>query len=311
MNGGARPRLQVLAGCTGVGKTEWALRWAERNDAEIVSCDSLLVYRGMDIGTAKPTKAELARVPHHLIDVADVAERYDVTRYTAAALAAVRDIFSRGRRVLVAGGSGFYLKAFFAPVADEIDSPPLLREKIEEKLKREGVESLVAELSSLNPAGLGALDTHNPRRVVRALERCLATGRPLEELASAFKARRSVFDEYEVELTELAREPAELATRMERRIAEMLAAGLVEEVARLDRAGMRSNPSAARAIGYRETLDHLDGKLSASELATAILANTRALARKQRTWFRTQLSVHRTLDAASLTSPTELFGPAS
>lgn len=304
----ARPRLHILTGCTGVGKTECALRWAETNNGEIVSCDSLLVYRGMDIGTAKPTAAELARVPHHLIDVADVSERYDVTRYTEAALAAVRDILARGRRVLVAGGSGFYLRAFFAPVADTIESRPGLREDIEARLEREGVGALVAELTRLNPAGLGALDKRNPRRVARALERCLATGRPLSELASEFKARPGAFDGFDVSLTELAREPAALAERMERRIAAMLAAGLVDEVARLDRAGLRSNPSAARAIGYRETLDHLDGKLPADRLAAAILSNTRALARKQRTWFRTQLPAHRVLDAARVTSAEELFG---
>ncbi|HUG09939.1 MAG TPA: tRNA (adenosine(37)-N6)-dimethylallyltransferase MiaA [Opitutaceae bacterium] len=311
MNAGPRPKLHVLTGCTGVGKTEWALRWAEENDAEIVSCDSLLVYRGMDIGTAKPTAAELARVPHHLIDVADVSERYDVTRYTAAALSAVRDILARRRRVLVAGGSGFYLKAYFGAVADEIESVPGLREKIEARLEREGVEALVVELSRLNPAGLGALDTRNPRRVVRALERCLATGRPLVELASEFKMRPGAFHGYDVELTELAREPVVLAKRMEQRIGVMLAAGLVEEVARLDRAGLRANPSAACAIGYRETLDHLDGKLPASELAAAILANTRALARKQRTWFRTQLPAHRVIDAEKFANAAELFGPVS
>jgi len=201
------------------------------------------------------------------------------------------------------------LKAFFAPVADEIELAPGLREEIESKLERDGIEALVAELSLLNPEGLGALDTRNPRRVVRALERCLTTGRPLVELANEFKARPGAFDGYEVELTELAREPSDLAIRMERRIAGMLAAGLVEEVAHLDRAGLRSNPSAARAIGYRETLDHLDGKLSAGELAAAILANTRALARKQRTWFRTQLPAHRVIDAATLSSSAELFDP--
>jgi len=304
-----RPKLHILTGCTGVGKTEWALRWAEANDAEIVSCDSLLVYRGMDIGTAKPTGAELARVPHHLIDVADVLERYDVTRYTAAALAATRDILARGRRVLVAGGSGFYLKSFFAPVADEIESRAGMREEIETRLEREGIELLVAELTRLNPAGLGALDTRNPRRVARALERCLTTGRPLAELASEFKARPGAFDGFDVALTELARDPVALAERMKQRIAAMLAAGLVEEVARLDRAGLRSNPSAARAIGYRETLDHLDGKLPVDGLAAAILANTRALARKQRTWFRTQLPAHRIVDASEIQSATELFGP--
>lgn len=307
MNVSARSRLHVLTGCTGVGKTERALRWAEENAAEIVSCDSLLVYRGMDIGTAKPTAAERARVPHHLIDIADVAERHDVTRYTAAALGAVRDILARGRQVLVAGGSGFYLKAFFGPVADNVGSPPGVREEIEARLGREGIDALVAELRRLNPAGLGALDTRNPRRVARALERCLASGRPLAELESEFKARPGVFAEFEIVLTELAREPADLAVRMERRIAAMLADGLVDEVARLDRAGLRSNPSAARAIGYRETLEHLDGKLPLAQLAGAILANTRALARKQRTWFRTQLPAHRVIDAAKATGAAELF----
>jgi tRNA dimethylallyltransferase len=307
MNAAARNRLHVLTGCTGVGKTEWALRWAEENNAEIVSCDSLLVYRGMDIGTAKPTAAELARVPHHVIDVAEVSERYDVTRYVAAALAAVRDIVARGRQALVAGGSGFYLKAFFGPVADNIESPPDLREGIEARLEREGIDSLVAELRLLNPDGLGALDTRNPRRVTRALERCLASGRPLEELAAEFNEKPGAFDGFEVVLTELAREPADLAERMERRIAAMLAEGLVEEVARLDRAGLRSNPSAARAIGYRETLDHLDGKLPLAQLAGAILANTRGLARKQRTWFRTQLPAHRVIEVARVASAAELF----
>src|SRR4051812_7023300 len=117
----AKPILQVLTGPTAVGKTEWALRWAERHDAEIVSCDSLLFYRGMDLGTAKPTPAERARVPHHLIDICGVTERMDVTHYVAQAQRAVTEILGRRRRVLVTGGSGFYLRAFFAPVADEVE----------------------------------------------------------------------------------------------------------------------------------------------------------------------------------------------
>src|SRR3954471_22380252 len=164
--------LHVLTGCTAVGKTELALQWAESRGAEIVSCDSLLFYRGADLGTAKPTKAELARVPHHLIDVCDVTDRMDVTRYIAQARIAIDGIFARGRRVLVTGGSGFYLKAFFAPVADEVAVPPSLREELRLKLDQQGLAALVTDLNRLNPGGLGALDVQNPRRVVRALERC-------------------------------------------------------------------------------------------------------------------------------------------
>lgn len=303
----ARPKLHVLSGCTGVGKTEWALRWAEANAAEIVSCDSLLVYRGMDIGTAKPTAGERARVRHHLVDVADVSERFDVVRYAAAALTAVRDIIARGKHVLIAGGSGFYLRAFFAPVADDVPAVPGLREEIEERLARKGIAVLVDELARLNPGGLGALDTRNPRRVARALERCVASGRPLVELVQRFKTRPGAFAAFDVQLTELVRDPEALAQRLEQRINTMLEAGLVNEVARLDRAGIRANPSAARAIGYREVLDYLDGKLPMAALGFEILKNTRALARKQRTWLRTQLPPHRTADAGAAIDVSALF----
>src|SRR5262245_57692386 len=123
VSGAMKPVLHVLTGPTAVGKTEWALRWAEQRGAEIVSCDSLLFYRGMDIGTAKPTRDEQARVRHHLIDICDLTDRMDVTQFVTRAKAAVDEIRSRGRNVLVTGGSGFYLKAFLAPVADDIDVP--------------------------------------------------------------------------------------------------------------------------------------------------------------------------------------------
>ena len=284
--------IQVLTGCTATGKTELALRWAEARGAEIVSCDSLLFYRGMDIGTAKPEPAELARVPHHLVDVCAVDEPMDVTRYVALARAAVADIHARGRRVLVTGGSGFYLKAFFGPVADDVAVPPALRREIRARLDREGFAALVDELRRLNPGGLAGLDEHNPRRVVRALERCRASGRTLAELKDAFAAQPGPFADCAVELAELVREPADLDRRIGQRVAAMLARGLVAEVRALADRGLRANPSAARAIGYRETLDVLDGRAAEAGLAEAIAANTRALVRKQRTWFRTQLPPH-------------------
>jgi tRNA dimethylallyltransferase len=291
--------IHVLTGCTATGKTELALAWAEAHGAEIVSCDSLLFYRGADIGTAKPTPAEQARVPHHLIDLCGVTERMDVTRYVAAARAAVADILNRGRRVLVTGGSGFYLKAFFGPVADELDVPAELRAAVQARLEREGLGALVGELQRLNPAGLGDLDVRNPRRVTRALERCLASGRTLADLQEAFAAQPGPFAGHDVRLAEIVRAPNDLDARIAARVDAMLRAGLVAEVRALLAGGLKSNPSVAAAIGYRETIEFLEGRLAEVELAPLIVRNTRALVKKQRTWFKTQLPPHPQVDAAS------------
>jgi tRNA dimethylallyltransferase len=166
---------------------------------------------------------------------------------------------------------------------------------------------LVAELRGLNPAGLGALDTDNPRRVTRALERCLASGRTLAELAADFARQAPPFDGWRVACTRLDRDREELDRRITARVEAMLASGLVAEVERLRASGLEENPSAARAIGYRETLAMLDGALPREELAAAIIQNTRGLVRKQRTWFRTQLPEHRVVAAADAEVAT-LFG---
>lgn len=301
--------IHVLTGCTAVGKTAAALRWAEVHDAEIISCDSLLFYRHMDIGTAKPTAVELARVPHHLIDVAASTEPMDITRYITLARAAVHAITARGRRVLVTGGSGFYLKSFFAPVADEVSVPAEVRAAVAVKLEQAGIAALVDELRSLNPDGLASLDVDNPRRVTRALERCRVTGQTLAVLKANFLARPGAFAEWPVALVQLEREPEQLNMRIEARVEAMVRAGLVEEVRRLRAEGFERNPSAAGAIGYREVLALFDGKLAPSALVAEITQNTRELVRKQRTWFRTQLPEHRVLGAEQFTmADFELFG---
>jgi tRNA dimethylallyltransferase len=286
--------IHILTGPTAVGKTELALRWAEKHGAEIVSCDSLLFYRGMDIGTAKPTKAEQARVPHHLIDILDVAERMDVAQFVLLARAAVEAIAARGRAVLVVGGSGFYLKTFFAPVADEVEVPAEVRARVEKLSLAEAV----AELQRLNPQGLEKLDVANTRRVARALERCLASGKTLRELKEEFAQQSAPFEGWRVLLTRLDQPAVDLAGRIEARVAAMLRGGLVDEVRRLRAAGLGKNPSAVRAIGYREVLAMLDGKLGEAALADEIAKNTRALVKKQRTWFRTQVPEHKVVMAA-------------
>jgi tRNA dimethylallyltransferase len=295
--------LHVITGCTAVGKTEWALRWAEQNHAEIVSCDSLLFYRGMDIGTAKPTAAERARVPHHLIDICPVTQRMDVTYYVTKVREALTEISARGRAVLIVGGSGFYLKAFFAPVVDDVEVSAALREEI----AKLSPDEMRARLLALNAGDTGALDVANPRRVTRALERCLASGKTLKDLAADFARQPAPFAEWEVRLTELTRTPAELNERIATRVRAMLREGLVEEVRRLRAEGFGENPSAARAIGYREVVAMLDGILPEVKLAETIEKNTRALVKKQRTWFRTQLPPHRVLAADGLRDTADLF----
>jgi tRNA dimethylallyltransferase len=287
--------IHVLTGCTAVGKTDLALRWADALGAEIVSCDALLFYRGMDIGTAKPTAAELARVPHHLINVCDLRQPMDIARYVTLAQAAVADISGRGRPVLVTGGSGFYLKSFFSPVVDAVAVPPTVRERVRSMDPVLALEVLRA----LNPSGLGALDTANPRRVTRALERCLASGRTLAELAAEFARQTPPFVGWEVKLVRLDRPVDELARRIELRVSTMLAAGLVEEVRGLLAQGLKDNPSAAQAIGYREVIAMLEGRLTRVELAAEIAKNNRALVKKQSTWFRTQLPAHKVVAADS------------
>lgn len=288
--------LHIITGPTAVGKTAAALAWAEENDAEIVSCDSLLVYRGMDIGTAKPTEEERTAVRHHCIDLVEPEAGFSVGEFVIAALAAVREIQARGKRVLVAGGSGFYLKAFYQAVTDDIPVAEAVTARVRE-LQAEGLAALQAALEPFAPERPKILDWENPRRVAKALERCLASGKPLVEIHAAFQARPGPFAAWGKHTVLLERAPEELAWRIEARVDQMLADGLVDEVRGLAAQGklLRGTP-AAESVGYRETLDWLGAGETAEEvLRTAIVASTRRLAAKQRKWFRTQIPVDETV----------------
>lgn len=275
-----------------MGKTEYALAYAEAHNAEIVSCDASLVYRGMDIGTAKPTSEERARVPHHLIDVRAVDEPYDIVAFDRDAHAAVDAITARGKAVVVTGGSGFYLKSFISPVIDSVAVSEAVRTEVGALYADAGLPGLLSKLCEVSPEGFGNLDTLNPRRVQRALERCLASGKSLPTLQAEFAARPEPYPNYAKELILLERPLDELKERVARRAGLMLAAGLIEEVEALRAAGIEKNPSAASAIGYRETLAYLRGELEREALLPAIIQNTLHLVKKQRTWFRTQVGAH-------------------
>ena len=281
--------LHIITGPTAVGKTEYALSYAQKHDAEIVSCDASLVYRGMNIGTAKPSPEELARVPHHLIDVNEVDKPYDIVAYVRDAQAAVKDIFARGKSVVVTGGSGFYLKSFFAPVIDIVVVSDTIRAQVADLYESKGLEGLVADLGQRSPEGFGNLDRLNPRRVLRALERCIASGKSLPALQAEFAARPEPYAEFQKRYVLLERDAENLRQRVTRRVEMMLQAGLIEEVECLRELGIESNSSAATAIGYRETLSYLKGDIQLKALAPAIIQNTNHLVKKQRTWFRTQI----------------------
>jgi tRNA dimethylallyltransferase len=281
--------LHIITGPTAVGKTEYALTYAETHDAEIVSCDASLIYQGMDIGTAKPSREELQRVPHHLIDLNPVNQAYDIVAYVRDAQAAVHEIFSRGKSVVVTGGSGFYLKSFFAPVIDVVKVSAAVRAEVADLYAAAGLPGLLQALYARSPQGVGNLDVKNPRRVLRALERCIASGKDLPTLQAEFAARPEPYADCRKHTILLERDKENLKQRVAQRAECMLAHGLIEEVEALVELGIRDNPSAASAIGYRETLAYLAGELKREELLPLIVQNTAHLVKKQRTWFRTQI----------------------
>ena len=282
------PAIHVLTGPTAVGKTETALRWAEQNDAEIISCDSICVYRGMDIGSAKPTPEEQRRVRHHGLDVVEPKERYSVSQYVEMAREAIAGAHGRGKRLLITGGSGFYLAAFFGPVTDELEIPQAIADEVR-TLQRQGLGAMLIRLREVEGQNLPDwLDVQNPIRVAKALERRLASGRTLDSLRDEFLTRRGPFADHPVTFELLERPDDELKRRISARTDLMLRTGIIEESERL--LAMRLDPelTSSRAVGYRAVMDWLEGgkRVAPSGLAERINLDTWALVRKQRKWFR-------------------------
>ena len=266
-----------LVGPTAVGKSAVALELARSLDAEIVSADSMQVYRGMDIGTAKPTAKERAAVPHHLIDVCDANEPFDVKRFVDLASSIISSIRSRGKTPLIVGGTGLYVRALRHGLFEGPSRNPKLRERLEKMSAAE----LFDELQRVDPRTAKTIDRHNPRRLVRALEVFHATGRPIRDFQT-----QSPITDHPSPIFGLNRLRKDLYERIERRIDAQIAAGWVEEVQRLLKHGLEKNPTAMQAAGYRELAAHLRGELSLDEAVALIKTRTRQLARRQLTWFR-------------------------
>jgi tRNA dimethylallyltransferase len=273
-------RHLALVGPTASGKSALALELARaRGDVEIVSLDSMQVYRGFDIGTAKPTPAERAEVAHHLVDVADPSEEWSVRRTQLGAREAIADIEARGRRALLVGGTGLYVRA----VVDDLAIPPTdaaVRAAIDAEAERD-LAALHERLTQLDPDAAARVEPGNRRRIVRALEVIELTGRPFSSFGPGI-------DDYgppalDVTMLGLIVDPDDLARRIEQRFAAMHAAGLVDEVRQL--AEQPLSRTAREAIGYREVLAHLAGDTSLADALDAAVRRTRRFARRQRVWF--------------------------
>ncbi|HRN51543.1 MAG TPA: tRNA (adenosine(37)-N6)-dimethylallyltransferase MiaA [Anaerolineales bacterium] len=277
---GKLPLVAVL-GPTAVGKTETAIAIAERWNGEIVSADSRLLYRGMDIGTAKPSAAELARVRHHLIDIANPDETLSLAVFQQQAVAAIANIHSRGKLPLLVGGTGQYMQAILEGwVPPALPPQPALRAALEQWRKQIGGDALHTRLAVLDPAAAANIDRRNVRRTLRALEVIFATGR-------RFSAQRGQAPSpYRVLRLGLTRPRPELYARIDARIDAMLAAGWLDEVRCLLAAGYAPSLPSLSAIGYAQLAQHLAGELTLDEAGTEIKRLTRSFVRRQYAWFK-------------------------
>lgn len=272
-------KLIILLGPTAVGKTDTSIALAEQYGSPIISCDSRQLYRQMSIGTAVPSAEQLARVKHYFIQDHDVQDIYTAGKYELEAIALIERLFEEGHDTLVmTGGSGFYIDAVCYGLDDFPPADQELRAKLTSRLKEEGVEALRMDLKMLDPESYKAIDIANGQRVVRALEVCLMTGRPF----SSFKTNPQKKRDFEIEKIGLMRPREELYRRIDARAAQMIEAGLVEEVRSL--MPLRDLP-ALQTVGYKEIFEYLDGAYSLDRALELIQRNTRRYAKRQMTWW--------------------------
>jgi tRNA dimethylallyltransferase len=281
----------VLTGPTGSGKSDWAIQLAQTAPVEIVSVDSALVYRGLDIGSAKPEKALRKRITHHLVDICDPTDNYSVGRFVADATAAIKEVHARSRVPLLVGGTMLYLRALLHGLAPLPQASPQIRRAIDERAARVGWSALHTELQRLDPQAAVRINSSDSQRIQRALEVCYTTGKPISELQ---RDTVSPLAGYSVRAWALA--PADRAVlhqRLERRFHSMLGAGFLDEVRSLyERGDLNPGYSSMRAVGYRQLWAHLDGAYDLEEATRRGIFATRQLAKRQLTWLRSEHSLN-------------------
>jgi tRNA dimethylallyltransferase len=278
-----RPEIILVAGPTASGKSEVALLLAEQIGGEIVSVDSMQVYRGMDIGTAKPSAADRRRVRHHLIDIADITESFDAAQFVENAERAVDDIRARGATPILCGGTGFYFKAFLEGLGEAPPGDPELRARLA-MIPR---EKLLEELEGSDPALFSRIDRHNLRRVIRAIEVIRLTGKAFSEQRAPARKSGDIGHLF----IGLSRSIEDLRDRINSRVDEMFKRGLVAETEHLLKHGLEANPVAMQALGYRQVVEHLRQGVDLNETIGLVKLRTRQFAKRQLTWFRRQAAL--------------------
>ena len=276
------PKILVICGPTASGKSALALRLAEELDAEIINADSMQIYRGMDIGTAKPSAEERARIPHHLIDIADPDQSFSAADFAEAADEAIRDISSRGKRSIVAGGTGLYIRALMKGLVDSPGGAESFRQTLHEEARSLGNEYLLERLRRVDPELAARLHPNNLPRIIRALEVHHLTGIPLSQQQQdhGFSEQR-----YRTLQIGLRVDRTTLYRRIDERVDRMLSDGLLDEVRWLQTAGYDRGSKAMRSIGYKEAGAFLSGEYPLEEARRLIQRNTRHYAKRQLTWF--------------------------
>ena len=279
-----------LAGPTASGKTALAVELAKELHGEVVSCDSMQIYRRMDIGTAKPTVEEMQGIPHHMIDVAEPDEDFSVSRYCEQASPIIDDIVARGKTAIIAGGTGLYMDSLIKGNAFAPFPSTGMREKLEAQADREGLEAMHTLLASIDPEAADRLPVADRKRVIRALEVYYETGETITEHNRKTQAIPPKYNPVWLGLDFADR--ADLYARIDLRVDLMLQAGLVEEIQNLLASGIPASCTAMQAIGYKEFVDALAGRSSIAEAAAQVQQSSRRYAKRQLTWFRRNPNMH-------------------
>ena len=279
----------LILGTTASGKGQLAFDLAEQIGAEIISIDSMKVYRRMDIGTAKPPKEAQKRVKYHLIDVVQPCDQFSVGRFLELAYDAIKQIKSRNKPIIAVGGTALYIKALLYGLFDGPGSDSQIRENLWELAKTESPERLWQQLKTVDPAAADRIHHNDSKRIIRALEVYKISGEPISNLQKQFSAERTL---HEWTIVGLRREKADVAGKINQRVRKMIADGLVDEVKSLLAQDRPLSQQARCAIGYAEIIDYLNNKTSLKDAIERIKVNTRRLAKSQRTWFKTFRNVN-------------------